>query len=70
MGEGTRLPMSIELRRRDEADSQFVRPECVVVRCLPEEEDDACKEYQVACFFMEMEEQDQNILDKFISSLP
>ena len=58
MSEGTKLPIIIHLPASDELEATTVQPEGIVVRCIPEEEDPAVDVYEVACFFMEVEEED------------
>ncbi|MCP4548351.1 MAG: PilZ domain-containing protein [bacterium] len=68
MEEGTRLPMHIILGGEKNIEVATICPDGVVVRCTPEEDDPACKEYHVACFFMEISDDDQATLDTYIAS--
>ncbi len=67
MAEGTKLPILIHLPAENGLAEATVQPEGLVVRCTPEQEDPSVGEYEVACFFMEMEEQDENRLTAFLT---
>lgn len=66
MSEGTKLPISIHLPADPAAPAASVRPEGIVVRCIPEVEDPRVDNYEVACFFMEITKEDQERLDAFL----
>ena len=68
MNEGTKLPIVIHFPAEGDLPATGIKPEGIVVRCIPEEEDPTVDCYEVACFFMEMEEEDQERLDAFIEN--
>lgn len=65
MEEGTRLPLTIYL---DSEGNEKILAEGLVVRCRPELENPDVSDYMVACFFMDMEEKDKEILALFVQS--
>lgn len=67
MAEGTKLPIIIHLPEDKGFEATKVQPEGIVVRCAPEEEDPAVESYEVACFFMEVEEEDQERLNQYLA---
>jgi hypothetical protein len=66
MGEGTRLPITIKLPADKGIPSAEVHPDGIVVRCHPEQEDLSVKEYEVAVFFMDLVEEEQELLNGFL----
>lgn len=69
MSEGTRLPISLYLPADKGAPAVQINPDGIVVRCVPEEEDPAVKDYEVAVFFMDITEDEQEILNAFLVRL-
>ena len=67
MEEGTKLPLSVHLPAAgpDLEDWTF-RTDAIVVRCQPPEENPLQKEYRVACFFYDIEEEDRERLEDFV----
>ncbi len=66
IGEGTRLPITIELPAEKGIPAAEIHPDGIVVRCQPEQEDPEVKEYEVAVFFMDLVEDEQNHLTGFL----
>lgn len=66
MGEGTRLPVTLELPADEAYPACKIHPDGIVVRCQPEVEDPGVREYEVAVFFMDLDEDDQSLLDAFL----
>ena len=67
MAESTKLPIIIHLPAAAGAAAALLRPEGIVVRCIPEEEDPSVDTYEVACFFLEIAENDQQKLNQFLA---
>lgn len=66
MAEGTRLPVTVHLPEDKGSPSSEIHPDGIVVRCVPEVEDPAVKEYEVAIFFMDVDEDEQELLNAFL----
>ena len=67
MEEGTRLPILIDLPEEGNCEATTIRPEGIVVRCSPEEEDPAVKSYQIACYFMSIEDDERENLTAYLA---
>jgi hypothetical protein len=68
MDEGTKLPLRVEIPAKGGFPTAAVCPTGIVVRCEPGVEDPDVALYKVACFFMEMDEDDQLALENYIKS--
>ncbi len=66
IGEGTPLPITIKLPADKGIPAGELRPNGIVVRCQPDQEDPKVKEYEVAVFFMELVEDEQDLLTAFL----
>jgi hypothetical protein len=66
MSEGTRLPVTLELPADEAHPASKIHPDGIVVRCQPEVEDPAVREYEVAVFFMDLDDDEQGLLDAFL----
>jgi len=66
MGEGTRLPITLHLPADKGIPKAEIHPDGIVVRCNPEEENPAVKVYEVAVFFMDLADEEQELLDAFL----
>ncbi len=67
MEEGTKLPILLKLPEEGASGACSIAPEGIVVRCLPEEEEPAAKSYEIACFFMSIEELDSENLKTYLT---
>ena len=66
MGEGTRLPITIQLPADKGIPAANLHPDGIVVRCRPEQEDPEVKEYEVAVFFLNLADEEQELLAGFL----
>jgi hypothetical protein len=66
MEEGTKLPIRIELPREGNDPDPVIRPGGVVVRCKPAQEDPAVDRYEIACFFLSINDKDLAKLDDYL----
>ena len=68
MEESTRLPILIKLPEMGACEATTIRPEGIVVRCRPDREDPAAKSYEIACYFMSLDDEERENLTAYLAA--